>query len=1011
MMRRRWAWALGSIIVLIGLAWWSARTVANRRFATGLTWARKEINTGRVDAARRWLEALPKSRLSDPDAADLLGVCEHEAGNYEAALAAWSLIPPSSPRTHAAVLARAQTLVTNLGRFADAEAVLESALRQPGSSSVELRHALGQLYFWESRPAAMRRLIIEGRREWRNSAAELRDLWQIDDATVAIEDVRAAIAAASRLAPNDDRVWLAQAGLDTLEGRFDEAKHRLDACAKRRPDDPGVWEARLKLARASGDPAGAQRALAHLPADALPESELLDIGAWFAARRGDFEDERRILERRIKVGPVDLAAFEWLAVLYRESGRTDQSALLRRRKSELDPLKDRYRRLLVEREPVSHFDEPATLAEALDRPIEAYGWWTLAYRQRPGDSAAFEGLRRLAKRIEATPGMMSGTLLDRMASLLPASAGGPPLLRTAVSQVRAPSPLPALASFRDDAGPGGLHFVFDNGQSYSRQLPETTAGGVGLLDFDGDGWLDIYVVQGGAFPPDSTRPNTGDRLFRNQRDGTFVDATEPSGIARMPRGFGHGVAVGDIDNDGRADLFITRWQSYALYHNRGDGTFEDSTARAGLAGDRDWPTSAAFADFDNDGDLDLYVCHYLVWDAMHPGLCERKPQPGEPVDPSRRYDYCMPNPFPSQPDHLFRNDGGRFVDVTDLAGIVDPNGRGLGVIAADLDDDGWVDLFVANDTTANYYYRNKGGMRFEEIATSAGIACNAVGAFQAGMGTACGDVDGDGLPDLLVTNFYGESTSYFKNMGKGMFADQTSTIGLAAASRFVLGFGIALFDANNDGRLDLAQTNGHVVDSRPAFPLEMPGLIMIGDDNGRLSDITAKIGPPWSTPRIGRGLAVGDLDNDGRTDVVIVPHRTPLAFLHNQTNSGGRAVDFLLQGTRSNRDGVGAVVTIKAGGRTRRGWRYGGGSFQSASDPRVHFGLGQDRIDEVEVRWPSGQVDRFANLQSDRSYRLREGDQTPTVLESLSRRQASNGKLPAEPQRIAPRIGSTQSPN
>ena len=471
------------------------------------------------------------------------------------------------------------------------------------------------------------------------------------------------------------------------------------------------------------------------------------------------------------------------------------------------------------------------------------------------------------------------------------------------------------------------------------------------------------------------------------------------------------MTVGDIDNDGRPDLFITRWRSYALYHNRGDGTFEDFTERAGLAGDRDWPTSAAFADFDNDGDLDLYVCHYLVWDALHPGLCERKPQPGKPVDPSHRYEYCMPNPFPSQPDHLFRNDGGRFVDVTAQAGIVDPNGRGLGVIAADLDDDGWIDLFVANDTTANYYYRNKGGMEFEEIATSAGVACNAVGAFQAGMGTACGDVDGDGLPDLLVTNFYGESTSFFKNMGKGMFADQTSTIGLATPSRFVLGFGIALFDANNDGRLDLAQTNGHVVDSRPAFPLEMPGLIMIGDDNGRLSDITAKIGPPWSTPRIGRGLAVGDLDNDGRTDVVIVPHRTPLAFFHNQTNSGSHTVDFLLEGTRSNRDGVGAVVTIKAGGRIRRGWRFGGGSFQSASDPRLHFGLGQDRIDEVEVRWPSGQVDRFANLESDRSYRLREGKETPTVLESLSRRQPSTGKPPAEPQRIAPRTGSTQFPN
>ncbi len=206
--------------------------------------------------------------------------------------------------------------------------------------------------------------------------------------------------------------------------------------------------------------------------------------------------------------------------------------------------------------------------------------------------------------------------------------------------------------------------------------------------------------------------------------------------------------VGDFDNDGRPDLFVTRWRSYALYRNRGDGTFEDITDRAGLGGDRDWPTSAAFADLDNDGDLDLYVCHYLVWDAEHPHLCKHPTKPGEPIDPNHIYEYCMPNPFPSRPDHLFRNDGGRFVDVTAEAGIVDPNGRGLGVVAADVDEDGLIDLFVANDTTANYLWHNLGGMKFEEVGVSSGVACNAQGSFQAGMGTAVGDLDGDGLPDL-----------------------------------------------------------------------------------------------------------------------------------------------------------------------------------------------------------------------------------------------------------------------
>ena len=309
----------------------------------------------------------------------------------------------------------------------------------------------------------------------------------------------------------------------------------------------------------------------------------------------------------------------------------------------------------------------------------------------------------------------------------------------------------------------------------------------------------------------------------------------------MPRGFGHGVTVGDFDNDGFPDLFLTRWRSYALLHNnRGDGTFEDATAPSGLGGDRDWPTSAAFADLDNDGDLDLYVCHYLAWDADHPTLCPRVTVAAESErsDPGQRYNYCTPRPFAALPDHLFRNDGGRFVDVTAEAGIVDKDGRGLGVVAADVDGDGLVDLFVANDTTANYLWHNLGGLKFEEAGLVSGVACNAAGAFQAGMGTACGDLDGDGRPDLLVTNFYGESTTFFRNLGGGVFSDATAAVGLAAPSRFLLGFGIVLFDADNDGRLDLAIANGHVNDDRPDYPYDMPTLLLTGGDDGRLTDVT-----------------------------------------------------------------------------------------------------------------------------------------------------------------------------
>jgi hypothetical protein len=718
--------------------------------------------------------------------------------------------------------------------------------------------------------------------------------------------------------------------------------------------------------------------MAFIPTDELTETERLELRGWLASRIGNAQAEREALERLVAI-VHDSAAFERLAVLALETGERERARALRHRKAELDAAKDRYRQLMEGPIGPELFAELAGLAESLGRRFEALGWWSLRARFAPSDGAASQAISRLAHQTEPPPGAAHGMLAELLVDLDPElkSASGRP-------QTSGPPPGGALPRFVDLAAPAGLRFLFDNGRSPLCQIPETMAGGLALFDYDGDGWLDVYVVQGGVFPPRPDHPSTGDRLFRNRGDGTFEDASDRSGISRMKRGFGHGVTVGDIDNDGHPDLFITRWRAYALYHNRGDGTFDDITDRAGLAGDRDWPTSAAFADLDNDGDLDLYVCHYLAWDADHPTLCPRKTRAtgDEHGAPEERYSYCTPRPFAALADHLFRNDGGRFVDVTAEAGIVDHNGRGLGVVAADLDEDGLVDLFVANDTSANYLWHNLGEMKFAEAAVSSGVACNADGAFQAGMGIACGDGDGDGLPDLFVTNFYGESTTFFHNLGSGAFTDQTVAIGVAAPSRFLLGFGIALLDANNDGRLDLATANGHVNDDRPKYPYLMPASLFLGGTDGRMTDVTAACGEPWTVPRIARGLAVGDLDNDGRVDVVLLPEQSPLGYFHNQTE-GGHAVSFELVGIRSNRDAIGAVVTLTAAGRRRRIWRCGGGSYQSASGPGIHFGLGDDHVEQVEVRWPSGRVDRFGAVEADRCYRLREGASKPMLLRSF----------------------------
>jgi hypothetical protein len=457
-------------------------------------------------------------------------------------------------------------------------------------------------------------------------------------------------------------------------------------------------------------------------------------------------------------------------------------------------------------------------------------------------------------------------------------------------------------------------------------------------------------------------------LFRNRGDGTFEDVTDSARLASIPGGYGHGVTVGDYDNDGRPDLFITRWRSYALYHNKGEGTFEDVTDKAGLGGNRDWPTSAAFADLDGDGDLDLYVCHYAAWDPQTSGPCPHASEKG-------RFMYCGPRTFDAMPDHLFRNDGGRFTDVSDQAGITaaDREGRGLGVVAADLDEDGRVDLFVANDLTANFLFHNEGGFRFREIGVEAGVATNADGGYLAGMGVACGDLDGDGRIDLAVTNFYGESTTFYRNLGGGQFVDRTSAVGLSTASRYMLGFGTSFLDVNNDGKLDLATANGHVNDLRPHVPYFMPAQLLLGTEGGRLNDVSARAGDPWSVPRRGRGLAVGDLDNDGRLDVLIISEGKPLAYLHNQGPTD-HFVTLQLDGTSSNREGLGASVTLTAANQRRVAQRYGGGSFLSACDKRLHFGLGSTtRIESIEVHWPSGKVDHYSGLAADTAYLLREG--------------------------------------
>ncbi|MDH3298606.1 MAG: CRTAC1 family protein, partial [Gemmatimonadota bacterium] len=485
----------------------------------------------------------------------------------------------------------------------------------------------------------------------------------------------------------------------------------------------------------------------------------------------------------------------------------------------------------------------------------------------------------------------------------------------------------------------------------SYYMPESIGSGVALLDYDSDGDLDIYAVNGRARDGATDAVN---RLFRQDRD-SFTDVTDGSGLADA--GFGMGVAVGDIDNDGWPDVYVTNAGPDALYRNEG-GTFSEATLGAGLAPDSAWGASAIFLDYDADGWLDLYVVNYVAMD--RPVACS---------SPSGAAEYCGPTAYPGAPDRLYRNLGdGVFEDVTGPSNIGSRSGRGLGVVAADLDGDDLLDIYVANDGEPNFLWRNLGDGSFEEIAVRSGAAVNAAGVAEAGMGVAIGDVDGDGAADLFVTHLGGESNTLYRNSGAGLFSDETARRGLQAPSIPYTGFGTGMFDLENDGDLDILVANGRI--NRAEIPAGAPAgffadyaepnLLFINDGTGVYRDGSAEHPALRDRPGMSRGLALGDLDNDGAVDVVIMETGRELRLLRNEAARanwiGFRVTDPLLGG----RDVIGTRIVIWIAGRSDSRLVNPGYGFLSSNDPRVLFGLGSaSTIDSVIAYWPGGSAERF----------------------------------------------------
>jgi hypothetical protein len=526
---------------------------------------------------------------------------------------------------------------------------------------------------------------------------------------------------------------------------------------------------------------------------------------------------------------------------------------------------------------------------------------------------------------------------------------------------------PALGfHFTDITAAAGIHFVHNGGAFGGKFLPETLGPGCAFLDYDNDGWQDILLVNGADWPGHPRQRSTL-RLYHNNRNGTFTDVTRHAGLDLEM--YGLGAAIGDFNNDGFPDIFITCLGQCHLFQNTGRGAFIDVTDKAGLGRREGFSTSALWFDYDRDGHLDLFVCNYVRWTPQTDIFCS--------LDGKTKA-YCTPEAYRGSTCWLFRNRGdGTFEDVTAKSGVFDITSKSLGVAMLDYDNDGWTDLFVANDTQPNKLYRNMRNGRFEDIALRAGVAFSEDGKARAGMGVDAGDYDNSGVPSLVVTNFDNEMLGLYRRDKNGSYIDLAPGSDIGRLSRRSLGFGCFFFDVDLDGRLDLLVVNGHIDDtfrriSREAR-YEQPPHLFLNKGNNRFEDVAVQVGGDFATPKVGRGAAFGDIDNDGDLDVLITTNHGPAYLYRNDQQSGNRSARFRLIGTQSNRDGIGAVVRAWYGGATSSRTVKSGSSYLSQSELPVTFGLGRhESVERVVINWPSGRVEEYKNVRSGR-YDVTEG--------------------------------------
>jgi hypothetical protein len=543
---------------------------------------------------------------------------------------------------------------------------------------------------------------------------------------------------------------------------------------------------------------------------------------------------------------------------------------------------------------------------------------------------------------------------------------------------------PFRVEFRDVTREAGIHFRHERAASPQRLYPETMGAGVAWIDYNQDGYLDAFFVNSGFTPFFHPAQPPQPALYRNNGDGTFTDVTASSKI-HSDGTFFFGVAVGDYDNDGFPDIYMTGYRHSVLLHNNGDGTFTDVTAKAGVGNDGNWATAAAWFDYDRDGKLDLLVTNYVKYDVDHPITCGDF-RPGY-KDIPHSSSYCHPDNFPGTSPRLYHNNGdGTFTDVTEKAGLVNNDGKSLAVVTADLNNDGWPDIFIANDTQRNFLYFNNGDGTFRDASYTSGAGFSEDGRPEAGMSADAADVMNNGLPYLFVSHLDYELNRLYRSNGDGTFTDATIASGIGRSDLLNSAFGARFFDFDNDGWRDLLVINGHILDNialyHPEVKYEEEKKLYRNVGNGNFVDATKTQGADFRAPRVGRGLAVGDYDNDGYLDFLVSNNGEAAQLFRNDGGDLKKAapakpnhwLGIRLIGTKSNRDAIGASLKLTAGDFTSYDQSKGGMSFCSAQDPRIYFGLGaRDHVDSLEIRWPSGAVESFKDLAADEIITITEG--------------------------------------